>query len=92
MRRSWGTLLACSLLALVGCFSQHRVKVEAPKHPERFCLPPDDPRYSREVQFPDKVLNKWQRNSDEEQGGPPGPGGRPQRSTGLGPSPSMGGR
>jgi len=61
MARSRGNLAAlCALvLSLVGCYTNDRVKLVAPKHVEVYETPPqDDPRFSKPIEFPKNLLNK----------------------------------
>ncbi len=83
MRTTWlGTqVLALGLLALASCKSGPD-KYKPEPHPEQYALPPDDPRFSKPIQFPKDTLNKDNPKKDDGDM-TPGPTKSPGR-TGVG--------
>ena len=75
MRTWWQGVcwLTAGLLAVAGCVSTPRPKIQKPAHVETFTLPPsDDSRFSAPPSYPKDVLNQdLSKKSTTPQGLPP---------------------
>jgi hypothetical protein len=74
MRDGLGLLLAV-LLSLAGCTSSDPY-VKPPKPPEEYAVPPDDPRFSKPIEYPKEALDRGDPLAQKykDTGGPGGPG------------------
>jgi hypothetical protein len=66
------------LLSLSGCANEKTIR--PPVIEQEYVLPPNDPRYSRFPQYPEKTLNNWpKKDTANDMNGPPAGFSRPGR-------------